>query len=481
VRLHVEAWKELFDRYARIWRSVWAQRHLLTSPSRTSVELEFLPASLELEESPVSPLPRVAMGLIVAFALIALLWTVLGKLDIVVTAGGKIVPNDRTKVIQPMETATVKAIHIQDGQMVNAGDVLLELDATSAEADEKRSEGDWMTSRLASARALALLKVIQNPEIKEVRIRLPETRSLLEGIPSSAVAAEERVLISQAEEFQSKLDKIDAEITRHQAEIVSNREILAKQQETLPIVRERAEQYKKLSEQDFVSKHEFLDKEKERIELEHDTAAQSSKLAELSATLLESQRSKASLIAETRRTTREGLSEYSHRSLSADQDHIKATQRTRLMKLTAPVSGRVQQLAVHTVGGVVTPAQPILAIVPSNDSVEVEAFIENKDIGFIREGQEAVIKVEAFPYTKYGTVQGRVKTVSTDAVSDEKKGLLYSSRVEMLKSALQVAHKTIPLSAGMAVSVEIKTGKRRVIEYFLSPLLEHVDESFRER
>jgi hemolysin D len=395
--------------------------------------------------------------------------------------GGKIVPNERTKIIQPMETATVKAIYVEDGQQVTAGDVLLELDATAANADERRTEGDWMGSRLASARALAMLNVLEHPDHLEMSLRIPETRSLLKGIPPELALAEERVLVSQAEEYRKKLEKIDAEISQREAEIVSNRAVLARIQETLPIVQERAQEYKKLFDQNFASKHEYLDKEKERIELEHGLTAQTGKMAELESALLESRREKESLTAETRRSARETLSENEHRSVNANQERIKATQRASLLTLKAPISGKVQQLAVHTVGGVVTPAQPILAIVPTTGTVEIEAFIQNKDIGFVSEGQEAVIKVEAFPYTKYGTIHGQVKIISMDAVTDEKKGLVYSTRVEMTKSAIQVGRKSIPLTPGMGVSVEIKTGKRRVIEYFLSPLMEHADESLKER
>ncbi len=151
------------------------------------------------------------------------------------------------------------------------------------------------------------------------------------------------------------------------------------------------------------------------------------------------------------------------------------------MRLAAPVSGTVQQLAVHTVGGVVTPAQPLMVIVPTDDPIEVEAFVENKDIGFVDAGQTAEIKIETFPYTKYGTIPGEVKSVSCDAIQDEKRGLIYSSRVKLERTTVPVESKVVNLSAGMAVTVEIKTGKRRVIEYFLTPLMQHGSESLRER
>jgi hemolysin D len=151
------------------------------------------------------------------------------------------------------------------------------------------------------------------------------------------------------------------------------------------------------------------------------------------------------------------------------------------MKLTTPVDGSVQQLAVHTVGDVVTPAQQLMVIVPQDDPLEVEAFLENKDIGFVTAGQEAEVKIETFTYTKYGTIHGVVKQVSSDAIQDEKKGLIYSSRVKLGHSTIQVENKPVNLAPGMAVTVEIKTGKRRVIEYFLTPLIQHTSESLRER
>jgi hemolysin D len=141
----------------------------------------------------------------------------------------------------------------------------------------------------------------------------------------------------------------------------------------------------------------------------------------------------------------------------------------------------VQQLAVRTVGGVVTPAQALMVIVPKDDALEVEAFLENKDIGFVDAGQEAEVKIETFPFTRYGTIPARLTHVSHDAINDEKRGLIYSTRAKLARATVQVEDKTVNLTAGMAVSLEVKTGKRRVIEYFLSPLLQRGSESLRER
>ena len=159
----------------------------------------------------------------------------------------------------------------------------------------------------------------------------------------------------------------------------------------------------------------------------------------------------------------------------------KTRQREKLMQLRAPVDGTVQQLAIHTIGGVVTPAQALLAVVPSEESLEVEATVLNKDIGFVRPGQRATVKVESFPYTRYGYLEGTVESVSHDAAQDEKMGLVFPARVKLSNASLVIDGVSVMLTPGMSLSVEIKTGKRRVVDYLLSPLRQHGSEALRER
>jgi hemolysin D len=175
------------------------------------------------------------------------------------------------------------------------------------------------------------------------------------------------------------------------------------------------------------------------------------------------------------------LHEADQKIIAASQELIKVEQRGRLMNLATPISGTVQQLAIHTVGGVVTPAQPLMVIVPKDDLLEVDAFLANKDIGFVYQDQNAEVKVETFPFTRYGTVPGVFTRVSSDAIQDEKLGLVYAARLQLDRDTMQVENKTVNLAPGMAVAVEIKTGRRRVVEYFLSPLLQYQAESLRER
>ena len=471
--LRLQAALDLFKRYATIFSHVWKERKSLDPRPRLPHEAQFLPAALELQETPVSPAPRIAMWLLMAFAFLAVLWAVFGHIDVVATAHGKIVPNDRTKVIQPVETSVVKVIRVADGQSVKAGDVLIELDPTNTAADSARIGNDLVAARMQAARAQALLGALGTGKLPRLA---PQP-----GVDVARLAQEQRLLDGQFGEFQAKAVRIDADIAKREAELRSTQEIVKKLELTAPIARQRADDFRNLVDKNFISKHGYLEKEQVRIEQEGDLAMQRSRIKELTASLAEGKSQRVSLVAETRRLALDSLNEAEQKTSTYTQEHIKAESRGSLMTLTAPVDGTVQQLAVHTVGGVVTPAQPLMMIVPRDNAVEVEAFLENKDIGFVNPGQDAEVKIETFPFTKYGTIHAKVTHVSNDAINDEKKGLIYSARVKLERATMQIEEKLVNLSPGMAVTVEVKTGKRRVIEYFLSPLLQYKDESLRER
>ena len=471
--LRLQATLDLLKRYAAIFSQVWKLRRELEPPHRLPHEAQFLPAALELQETPVSPAPRIVAWLLMAFALLAVLWAVFGQIDVVATAQGKIVPNEGSKLIQPIETSVVKAIHVVDGQTVKAGQVLVELDATMAQADSTRTANDLTTARLQAARARGLLAALASG--KPPRMDHPA------GVKVERIAQEQRILDGQYGEYQARVTRIDAEIAKREAERRSTEAVVRKLEQTAPIARQRAEDFKDLVAKNFISKHGYLEKEQIRIEQEADLETQRSRLKELAAAIDEARGQRSSAVAETRRLALDTLNEAEQKAHGFGQELVKTENRGRLMTLAAPVDGTVQQLAVRTVGGVVTEAQVLMVIVPKDDALEVEAFLENKDIGFVNAGQQAEVKIETFPFTKYGTIPASLTHVSHDAINDEKRGLIYSTRARLPRATMQVEDKTVNLSAGMAVTVEIKTGTRRVIEYFLSPLLQYGNESLRER
>lgn len=469
----LQVYADLFKRYGAAFRDAWRNRASTQSVERLPHEAQFLPAALSLQETPVSPAPRVAIWTLIAFALLTMIWACFGYIDVVATAQGKIVPNGRIKTIQPFEVATVNAIHVTDGQQVKTGDVLIELDATNAQADRERIRSDLQATRFQVARGQAILTALDSGHAASL------TRP--DGAEDAEFMEAQSLLASQMAQFKAKQGRIDAEAARRKAELHSIQDLVNKLEQTAPIAKQRAQDFKNLADQNFVSKQGYLEREQARIEQEADLANLRSRLKEIKAALGEAQAQRTELLAEMRRTSLDSITDGQQKTATLQQELLKADSRSKLMHLTSPVDGTVQQLATHTVGGVVTPAQPVMVIVPRDNVLEVEAFLENKDIGFVKTGQNAEVKIETFQYTKYGTIPAKVVSVSHDAINDEKRGLIYTARIKMAKSSIQIEGTQVSLSPGMAVAVEIKTGKRRIVEYFLSPLMQHTSESLRER
>ncbi|MDR0279412.1 MAG: HlyD family type I secretion periplasmic adaptor subunit [Paucimonas sp.] len=465
----------LLQRYRAVWRHSWRNRKSMAAVPRLEHEVQFLPAALALQERPVHPAPRYMLWIIMAFSLLSLVWAWVGQIDVVAAASGKIIPSGKTKVIQPSEVAVVKAIHVHDGQQVKAGDLLVELDARITGADVERLESDLRAARVDSARAQVLLRAIESG-------RAPDSLdSLLADVGAIQQKAAQRWVESQYLELQADLEQGEAQIEQRLAEIKAAKVNVASLKETLPIARQLSADYRRLMDRAIVGKHFWLEKEQSRLNQERELQVQQVRVLELLASKKELERRQVSVLAQARRTTLDLLHEADQQVASLTQELHKAEQRNRLTRLLAPVDGTVQQLAIHTEGGVVTEAQPLMAIVPTNQPVEVEAMLENKDIGFVRPGQPVEIKVETFNFTKYGVIHGVVHSVSSDAIEDEKRGPLYSVRIHLAENKVLVGDTQVPLFAGMAVRAEINTDKRRVIDYFLSPLERHVDESLSER
>ena len=469
----LSALREFLARYARIFSAAWSVRDTLDPPKRSEDELAFLPAHLELTDTPVSPGSRWIMRTIIAFFCVALLWSIFGKLDIVAVAPGKTVVGSRTKVIQSAETAVVRRILVKDGQEVKAGQLLIELDATAAAADYARAGEALINARLGELRLAALADALDSGRMPTLA---PDT-----NLPSKQFIAAQRLATSEFDAFQARRQSLQAVIAQRQAELRTVQSLIVPLQETAKIAKSRSEDYAKLLEGKYVGRHDFLLREQERIASERDLEAQRSRVGEIRSAITGAHEELRVLSATTRQQTLDGLRQAREQAAQFAPEVAKTQQRDKLMQLRAPVDGTVQQLAIHTIGGVVTPAQPLLVVVPDEESLEVEAVILNKDIGFVRPGQEVTVKVESFPYTRYGYLTGTVDTVSHDAAQDEKMGLVFPARVRLQRTHLAIDGVRVDLTPGMNLSVEISTGKRRVIDYLLSPLQQHATEAIRER
>jgi hemolysin D len=447
-------------------------------------ELDFLPAALEIQEKPPSPLGRAIVWSIVAFISIAIVWAMIGEIDIVATAQGKIVPSGRVKVIQPLEIGVVRHIHVLEGQRVQAGDLLIELDPTATRADLGRLEMELIGARLDQARYRQLERMTAeasyDPEQRRaIVLELPP--ELERQVSASDIALQTEMLKSECSEHRARLATLDNTIASREAELAALAEDVKKLEGTLPLITRRADALKGLLAKKLAAEQAWLELEEKRIDQQQELAVQKNRTRQVEASIREARQQREALDAEFRHQLLAKLSETDRRIDQLQQERVKAAQRTELQHLTAPVSGVVQQLAVHTIGGVVTPAQELMKIVPESENLEVEAWILNRDIGFVEEGQAAEVKIETFPFTKYGTIDADVIDVSNDAITDEKNGLVYAARVLLQKSAIKLEAKRVNLVPGMAVTVEVKTGTRRLIEFVLSPLLRYKQESLGER
>lgn len=446
----------------------------LTPVKRSRDELAFLPAALEVYETPPAPLGRAILWTIIALFTVAVIWASVGHVDIVAVARGKVVPSSRVKTIQPLSASIVRAIHVRDGQEVFEGDVLIELDPTLANADRQRMQYELDSTVAELARQRAFAEVLSGGASIE-DIDLSASLSAEQG------RLQQELLTEAHREYRARANAIESSLVRSQADQEAARQLTEKHAQVLPLVTERAQAMAELVQDNLAAKDQFLALEQERIEAQQELAAQRAHFDSLTAAIQEFEEERLTLIAETRRQTLLDVEALSRREAALRQELLKAETISQQQTLRAPTDGVVQQLSVHTVGGVVTPAEPLMILVPMEGALEVEAFVENKDIGFVHPHQEAEIKLDAFPFTRYGTLTGRVETLSNDAIAQENAGLVFSARVQLDKTRIWVDERWIDVSPGMATSVEIKTGTRRLLEYLISPLLRYRDESVRER
>ncbi|MCC7411737.1 MAG: HlyD family type I secretion periplasmic adaptor subunit [Gammaproteobacteria bacterium] len=441
-----------------------------------TADCEFLPAALALQASPPLPAARGMLLCICAFVAIALTWATLGHVDIVAVAHGRIVPTSRVKILQPAETAVVAAIHVTDGDAVRSGQVLIELDSTAARADLTRLRQERLALALDEARLQAQLDGMHAAATKAAPPR-PAVPGASDAQRALLQARTNQALVRH----RAAVATLEDERRQNEAEQAAVRQRIAQLDATVPLISERAASLRDLAARSLAPRTDYLALEEARIGQVQERAVQRAQLAVLAAAGAALAQRRVALTAQTEAEWLNALADVRTRLASYAEEIRKADRRIAQLTLRAPVAGTVQELAVHTVGGVVTPAQRLLLVVPEDDALQIEAWVPNRDIGFVRAGQAARIKIETFPFTKYGVIAGEVTRVSTDAVSDEDKGPVYAAQVAMARTVLVVDGRPVRLAPGMAVTVEVKLGERRLIEFVLGPLLRHADESMNER
>ena len=431
----------------------------------------FLPALLEVESVPPHPLARATTASVVLLLAVAVAWASVGRVDEVSVAPGKLVPRGEVKPVQVAEQGVVRAVGVAEGDRVEAGQTLLELDPTDAEADRDRLGHEVRLARGERARMEVLWDA--------VRRDVPEGGLRWDG--GEADWLERERLTGEWEAHRAEARTHAEAVRRARAELSALAERVKGLEGSVPLLARRADAARRLAENKLAAEHAYLEIEQGRIEAEGELRAQRARLAELEASVRLAEERRGALEAAFRRDVLARLQEAERRVAGLEEERRKAEHRLSQRSVRAPAAGLVQQLAVPGAGTVVTPSSPVMVVVPEGVELEVEGRLANRDVGFVREGQEAVVKLEAFPFTRYGTLHGRVVRVSADSVGDERQGLAYALRVALDDQYLEAGDGRVRLSPGMAAAIEVRTGERRLISFFLEPLLRYRDESLRER
>lgn len=433
-------------------------------------ELEFLPAALEIVETPPSPLGRITAYALITLLLIAVFWACIGQVDEVAIAPGKVIPSGYTKTIQAEDKGVVKRIHVKDGTKVKPGDLLIELDTTFTAADLARSVKEQAYYRL---------------EIK--RLVSEQTNQRFAPTPDADTDAQDiqyqlQLYQSRQLEYQAKVATAQQAIHQAQAALDIAQTTKEKLSMQLEIATEKEAKMKELAATGAVSQFQYQDYKERKITLQQDLAARTTEIVKANHALLQSIETLNNITSERNREIMAKLVEDRRQLQVIEEDVKKAQQKHRLSTIVAPIAGTVQQLEIHTLGAVVTPAQALMLIVPEGTQMEIEAWIANKDIGFVYEGQAAEVKVETFNFQKYGTLNARLIEISSDAIADKEKGLVYRAviRTDLDYFSLNNERK-VSIAPGMAVTAEIKTKQKRILEYFMDPFIKYKSEGLRER
>jgi hemolysin D len=440
--------------------------------ARALEETDFLPAALEILETPPRPLGRIVLWTLLAFIMIALVWACLGHIDIVAAAQGKVIPRGRVKVIQAADVGVVRAINVVDGQAVRAGEPLIVLDPTLSDAEATQARDSSFVAEIDKARAQAL---VQAADGAAWSFTAPAST------PASVVNMQRSLVAARIEEHRSALQALREEQAQRRSELAMVTAEVGKIEQQLPLAQTQLDGMQALEKDGLVPRMRVLELQERVIGLRQDLAIRREEMAKNQAALAGIESEKDKLKSEFRAKALDAWNEADTNYRLRTEEVRKANDKASLTILTSPIDGVVARLAVHTLGAVVKPADALLLVVPKDEELIVEAMVLNKDIGFVREGQAAEVKLEAFPFTRYGVVAGEVESISRDAVEDEKLGLVFPCQVKLSREFLHIGARKFNLAPGLAATAEIKTDERRIIEFLLSPLSRRLQEAGRER
>ena len=435
-------------------------------------ETEFLPAILEVTETPPSPTGRLVMWSILALVVVALVWSVMGHINEVAVAAGKVIPSGQIKTIQVKNKGIIKEINVEEGQLVQEGDTLVILDPTTTSADYDSLKKRAAYYKLDIQRLTA--ELTQQPF-------QPEEDPDLEP---HDLAAEMALYQSRTNDYRTQRQSREDVIAQKVARLQATQASYEKYADVLAIAQEKEARLQELSEENAISQFQLLEQQRETIEYAKNAQAELDSINSIRAEIAEAQQNLANVDAAYHKDIMTALVEAKKEYYSITESIKKAEEDSRMAVIYAPISGRVYNLNVHTVGGIVTDAQALMQIVPEDAKLEFEVYADNKDIGFIKVGQEAEVKVETFNFQKFGMYKAEVQEISADAVNDpndQLRNMKFKLILDPTSNDISVYGKPAKIEVGMNVSAEIKIKEKRIIDFFLDPFRRYTSEALRER
>lgn len=456
----------------RIWQYLNGNQEEARSKK---AQVDFLPGALVLQDQPASPAGRCLAWILLAFFALAVVWASVGEVDIVVTATGRVIPSGHVKTVQAPEGGAVSAIYVKEGQAVAQGELLLSLDQGYALADDSRLAGQFA----AYAVEVTWRQLLEEWFAEGHQVTASADLSLL--LDKAQEMEARKHLTHNINQSHARLEGLDNELKATRAERRTALREMDKSRASLEVLSERVAAYKSLMERQYGARVQYLELLQQQTSLQKTLPMIASQADQLAEKISVIRTRKQNAESEMRSANLAQLAHAQMQLRTVEQDLKKARKRRESLQIVSPVSGTVQEIAVHTLGGVVSQAQALMKIVPSGQGVEVEAYLQNKDIGFVHENQSVAVKVDTFNFTKYGLLDARIVNISDDAILDEQHGWIFKAKLELEKSHLFIEGRRVSLSPGMSVTAEVKTGTRKLIEFFLSPLLRYQQESVRER
>lgn len=480
----------------------------------TPADLEFLPAALEILETPPAPRSVAFMLTICAFAALALIWSFFGRLDVHAVAWGKIEAAGRSKVIQPFDPGKILKIHVENGAHVKAGDTLVALDPTEAKADEQAFSDSLAASRAEIARRRAAIEaaraVQRNLSAQDAKVAdaLPGAASIAFDVdaPAATRARESAVLSADLAQLGDTLRNIDKQMAQKNAMRQRLNMSIAFQTDLIKTLEERVGVREASIKLSVGTKINLFDAQESLQKSQAQLASDRGQLIETDAALDELQSQKVKITSQFVADNETKLADADRKAADLAQQLAKAQAKLARTVLTSPIDGVAQQVAVTTIGQVVTTGQQLMMVTPASGALQVDGFVSNIDIGFVKLGQDAEVKVDAFPFTRFGVLRAKVVRIATEAIDEQEakrqqanaiastsapnasgapqgqmQNFVFPITLALEAQAMKIDGAVIPLSPGMTVSAEIKTDSRRVIDYLLSPISRVTSEAMKER